>query len=101
MAREWQLLAPGWVPGQGYSVVEFYDPLRGPWVLVDPQHAGIIRDKTNETLDMKTVIKYYVEGKVRGCLHHYGPYTQAMYKMTEPTTEDYFFRTRGFRSVLH
>ena len=96
MAREWQLLAPGWAPGQGHSVVEFYDPRRDRWVLVDPQHAGIIRDKTEQTLDMKTVLKYYVEGKSEGVFVDYGPYTQAMYRNDRgPTTEDYFFANKG------
>lgn len=35
MARERQLLAPGWAPGQGHSVVEFYDPRGYLWVLGD------------------------------------------------------------------
>ena len=96
MAREWQLLAPGWTPGQGHSVVEFYDPRGDRWVLVDPQHAGIIRGESKQTLDMKTVIKYYLEGGSGRVSVDYGPYTQAMYnKDRGPTTEDYFFLNKG------
>ena len=96
MAREWQLLAPGWTPGQGHSVVEFYDPHGDRWVMVDPQHAGIIRDESKEPLDMKTLIKYYLEGKSEMVFVDYGPYAEVIYnKGRGPTTEDYFFANEG------
>ena len=96
IAREWQLLAPGWTPGQGHSVVEFYDPHGDRWVLVDPQHAGIVKDKTGQPLDMKSVIAHYVESGNELVVVDYGPYSDAIYNNDRgPTTEDYFFVNKG------
>jgi hypothetical protein len=103
MTREWQLLTPGWMPGQGHSLVEFYNPRADRWIVVDPQHAGILRDKSGQYLDMKTLLGHYVESKGERVVVDYGPYAKAMKEGARgPTTEDYLFKNKGLSvSVLN
>jgi hypothetical protein len=103
MAREWQLLTPNWEPGQGHSLVEFYNPRADKWILVDPQHAGILRDKSGRYLDMKTLLGHYTETKGDQVIVDYGRYAQVMQEGARgPTTEDYLFRYKGLSvSVLN
>ena len=96
VAREWQLLTPTWEPGQGHSLVEFYNPRADRWIVVDPQHAGILRDKSGDYLDMKTLLRHYVETKGDSVVVDYGPYAKAMKEGARgPTTEDYLFKYQG------
>jgi hypothetical protein len=103
MAREWQLLTHNWEPGQGHSLVEFYNPRADKWILVDPQHAGILRDKSGRYLDMKTLLGHYIEMKGDRVIVDYGHYAKTMKEGARgPTTEDYLFKYKGLSvSVLN
>lgn|GEM_PF-2512749 len=96
MARQWQLLTKGWQPGQGHSIVEFFNPKTGRWLVVDPQHAGIIRDRSGNALDMKSILEKYESTFDRDITVDYGPYDDVMKARGRgPTTEDYFFKGKG------
>ena len=92
-AREWHLLPPGWPPGQGHSVAEFFNPLLGKWQVVDTQHAAIIRDTSGAPLSMGDILKKYTDRTFESIVVDYGSYREEMIKGARgPTTEDYFFK---------
>ena len=92
MVREWHLLPPGWPPGQGHSVAEYFNPSKGKWQLVDPQHASIIRGVSGEILSMKDVLKKYIMGEKGQIVVDYGLFHNKMLAGARgPTTESYFF----------
>lgn len=100
IAREWWLLTKTWRPGQGHSMVEFFNPRNDTWVLVDPQHAGIVRNKSGHYLDMKDVIGHFVENTRDRALVDYGPYRESINKgVRGPTTEEYFYTKDAGLSV--
>ena len=92
MAREWHLLPPGWPPGQGHSVAEFFNPRINKWQLVDAQHAGVVRDKAGLPLSMGEVLTKFDDNKIDEIAVDYGPYHEKIMKgLRGPTTEEYFF----------
>lgn len=93
-AREWHLLPPGWPPGAGHSVAEFYNPATERWQLVDAQHAGIIRGKDGEIIDMLSLLRSYKDSGDADIRIDYGPYRDKMLNGDRgPTTEDYFYKS--------
>lgn len=93
MAREWHLLPPGWPPGAGHSVAEFYNPVTESWQLVDAQHAVIVRDKAGRILDMISVIQAYKNNHGANIRFDYGPYRDAMLNGARgPSVSSYFFK---------
>lgn len=76
-AREWHLLPPGWPPGQGHSVAEFFNPATQRWQLVDAQQAAIVRDRASgANLSMTDVLRRYRSGQNDRIEFDYGPYTE-------------------------
>lgn len=91
-AREWQLLLPGWVPGQGHSVAEFYNPDKQRWETVDPQHAAVLRDAAGNPASMAYILQRYQEGRSSDIVVDYGRFRQAMHDGRRgATVERYFF----------
>ncbi len=91
-AREWQLLLPGWVLGQGHSLAEFYNPARQRWQVVDPQHAAILRDSAGEPASMAYVLARFAENRNGAISVDYGPFQEAMRKGARgPSVEYYLF----------
>ena len=96
VARQWQLLTPNWRAGQGHSIVEYYNPKTDKWLLVDPQHAGILRNQEGHILDMRTLLAHYEETQGSSVVVDYGFYTDVIRaKGRGPTTEDYLFKGKG------
>ena len=100
-AREWHLLPPGWPPGAGHSVAEYFNPATGRWQAVDGQHAAIVRDKNGAILDMTSVIRAYKENGGRDVRIDYGPYQDTMRQgVRGGTTESYFFENGLMRTPV-
>tara|TARA_B100002051_G_scaffold276253_1_gene323499 strand:- start:1873 stop:2754 length:882 start_codon:yes stop_codon:yes gene_type:complete len=93
-AREWHLLEPHWVPGKGHSVAEFYNPRSEAWQVVDAQQAAIIRDKkTDDILDMTTVVSRFANGNEGSIRIDHGPYADYFAPNGEISrTANYFFK---------
>lgn len=91
-AREWQLLLPGWIPGQGHSLAEFYNPRRQRWQVVDPQHGAILRDSRGEPASMAYVLRRFHDGRTAEIAVDYGPFEAAMRAGARgATVEEYLF----------
>lgn len=91
-AREWQLLPPGWPPGAGHSVAEYFNSATGRWQLVDGQHAAIIRDEDGQIMDMVSVLNRFKENPERGIVVDYGSYRDQILKGSRgATVEEYFY----------
>lgn len=101
MVREWHLLPPGWPPGIGHSVAEFYNPTTNRWNLVDAQHAAIVRDKTGKILDMVSVIQDYKYRRGANIRFDYGPYKDSMLNGARgPSTGSYFLEHAFWRTPV-
>lgn len=93
-AREWHLVPPGWPSGQGHSVVEFFNPKRDRWQLVDAQHAAVFRDNTGQLLGMSDVLRHYFDQGKDGIAVDYGDFDQLIRSGARgPTSEQYFFES--------
>lgn len=98
--REWHLLSPGWPAGDGHSVAEFFNPVRGAWQLVDPQHATIIKDrKTGQILNMVEVLRRYKAGQQSEVAFDYGPYATAMSNGARGNSSEELFFKLGLLST--
>lgn len=93
-AREWHLLPPGWPPGQGHSVAEFFNPVSGTWQLVDAQHAAVVRGTSGRILGMAEVLRRIAKDGGRSVVIDYGPFRDQMLRNARgPSTEQYFFES--------
>ena len=92
-AREWHLLPPGWPPGGGHSVAEFFNPKTQNWQVVDAQHAAIVRDQnSNDILSMTDILKRFKSGIEKTIKMDYGPYADHFTRQGRPSpTATYFF----------
>lgn len=93
-AREWQLLPPGWPPGIGHSVAEFFNPRTETWQLVDAQHAAIIRGADGQITNMTSLLRAFAEQRHADITVDYGPYREAMLNGARgASSEHYFFKS--------
>lgn len=100
-ARQWWLLPKDWEAGGGHSIAEFFNPRTQRWILVDPQHAAVVRDSRGEPLDMAQVLKLWHDGRHKEVRADYGPYADFMLKNGRgPTTEQYFFESRYIEQAV-
>lgn len=99
-AREWHLLPPGWPPGQGHSVAEFFNPSVGQWQLVDAQQGAIVRGPDDQITNMLAVLKAYKDDRPSDVRIDYGPYREIMVKGAQGPTENYFFTANLLRTPV-
>ena len=100
IAREWWLLTKNWRPGQGHSIVEFYNSRKDRWVVVDPQHAGIVRNRSGHYVNMKDLIGHFIGNTPDQTLVDYGPYRKIVNEGARgATTEEYFYTKDAGLSV--
>lgn len=100
-AREWQLLEQDWEPGQGHSLVEFYNPQREAWQLIDAQQAVIFRSERAETASMQDVLQDYTGARSGRIILDRGQYSQDdMARLRGGTTEQYLYKNDLLRTPV-
>lgn len=100
-AREWHLLPEGWPPGAGHSVAEFYNPRSEQWILVDAQHAAIVRGPDGAPANMLQVLRAFAAKRQADITIDYGEYREAMLRGARgASVEQYFFQNGLLRTPV-